>query len=68
MNNKNMTIQQFVSAKTVELLDFQNYWFTTVYCNMSDEDRAYWDYQANMWDWAEYYDHWVCHNSKVEQC
>jgi hypothetical protein len=54
-----MTIQEFTSAKTSELLDFQQYWFKDVYPMLSDEDKAFWDYNATLWDWAELYDNWV---------
>lgn len=55
---KNMTIQEFTSSETDRLVTFRDHWFTTVYPSLDDEDKHFWDYEANMWDWAEAYDNW----------
>jgi hypothetical protein len=53
-----MTIQQFVYARTKELLNFQTYWFADFYPNLSYEEQKFWDYEATLWEWAEAYDSW----------
>ena len=55
---KSMTIQEFTSSETDRLTKFRDYWFNTVYPTLDDEDKAFWDYSANVWDWAEQYDAW----------
>lgn len=55
---KNMTIQEFTSAQTDRLTAFREHWFTTVYPSLDEDDKHFWDYEANMWDWAEAYDNW----------
>jgi len=55
---KTMTIQEFTSSETLRLSEFRTYWYSEVYPTLDDEDKAFWDYSANLWDWAEMYDDW----------
>jgi hypothetical protein len=53
-----MTIHQFVSAKTPELQQFEQWWLSYMYPTLSEQRREFWDSQAVVWDWAERYDAW----------
>jgi hypothetical protein len=56
---KTMTVSEFCSADTQELRAFKTYWQLTKYPSLDDEDRNFYDYHANMWDWADEYELWV---------
>ncbi len=56
---KSMTVSEFCSADTQELRAFKTYWQTTKYPSLDEEDRHFYDYSANMWDWADQYELWV---------
>lgn len=56
---KSMTITEFCTPNTPELAAFQTYWQGTKYPSLDEEDRNFYDYSANMWDWADQYELWV---------
>lgn len=61
---KTMTIQEFTAAGSAELLAFKNYWRHVKYPSLCYDDKHFYDYSANMWDWVDQYDTWKSSLSK----
>lgn len=55
---KSMTIAEFTAPNTPELAAFKQYWQIVKYPTLDLEDQAFYDYSANMWDWADQYELW----------
>jgi hypothetical protein len=55
---KSMTITEFTTPNTPELIAFRTYWQNIKYPTLNYEDRNFYDYSANMWDWADQYELW----------
>lgn len=55
---KSMTISEFCAPDTHELRAFKAHWYDSIYPKLSEEDKHFYDYSANVWDWADQYEIW----------
>lgn len=48
-----MNIQTFVESETQRMRAFKTYWETKIVPHMTDNEAAFWETEATVWDWIE---------------
>lgn len=51
-----MNLSTFIESQSQRMKEFELHWKTNIVPNMEEEELAYWEHDATVWDWIEQFE------------
>jgi len=48
-----MNLSTFIQSQTERMLAFEQYWLNKIVPAMDEQERAFWEGEASVWEWIE---------------